>query len=80
MERQTTLHASRILRTTRETVEKLQQEISAAEEGRRWLELGAWEERLKRREAATICGEVVGGFEEVCEGWRKRLVDGLAAG
>lgn len=23
----------------------------------------------------NVCGEVVGGFEKVCEGWRERLVE-----
>lgn len=80
MERQTVSQAARTLRAAKEIVEKLQMEITTAEEGRRWLELGAWEEKLKRREATIICGEVVDGFEKVCEGWRRRLVDGLAAG
>lgn len=51
-----------------------------AEEGVRWLQMGGWEEKLQERQAARVCGEVVGGFEEVCEGWRRRLVEGAAGG
>lgn len=44
------------------------------EEGERWLTRGNWSERLQKRECAHVCGEVVGGFEEVCDNWRKKLV------
>jgi hypothetical protein len=52
----------------------MKREMDVAEEGRRWLEQGGWEERLRGREAARVCGEVVGGFEKVCGEWRERLV------
>ena len=81
MTRQTTTLATRRLKSARETLGMLQREMREAEEGLRWLAVGGWEEKLKKREAARICGEVVGGFEEVCEGWRRRLVEGaIAAG
>ena len=73
MARQTTTLAARRLRTTREMVGTMRRELDQAEEGMRWLEVGKWEDRLKERAAAKICGEVVGGFEEVCRGWRERL-------
>ena len=49
--------------------------MEAVEEGMRWVETGGWEERLAGREAAKFCGEVVQGFEEVCQGWRERLLE-----
>lgn len=65
--------AGRRLRSAREIVEELRREREAAEEGVRWLEKNQWPERLKARECARECKEVVGGFEEVCEGWRERI-------
>lgn len=53
----------------------LKVEIEAMEEGVRWVKSGGWEERLAGREAAKFCGEVVRGFEEVCQGWRERLME-----
>lgn len=79
MDRQTATLASRRLRSSKEVVSTLQKEMNAADEGRRWLAAGGWEHKLKERQAAQICGEVVGGFEEVCESWRKRLVEAAAA-
>lgn len=55
---------------------ELQKEQELGEEGRRWIEDGQWEKRLREREGKRVCGEVVGGFERVCEGWRERLVQG----
>lgn len=52
-------------------------ESEVREEGVRWIERGGWEERLKGREAGRTCERVVGGFEEVCERWRERLVGQL---
>ncbi|MCJ1287107.1 hypothetical protein MMC26_006455 [Xylographa opegraphella] len=73
MARQTTTLAARRLRATRDAVESMRREVEEAEQGMRWIETGGWDERLKDREAARLCGEVVGGFEEVCAGWRERL-------
>lgn len=80
MSRQTTGVAQRRLRAARELVEELRREEEAREEGERWLRRGNWGERLGRRECARVCGDVVGGFEEVCEGWRRRLGEGEAVG
>ncbi len=77
MTRQTTSLASRRLRATREMVGEMRKEAEMREEGEMWVERGGWEERLKGRECARICGDVVGGFEEVCQGWRARLVGGV---
>ena len=77
MSRQAEAAAARRLKSVREQVAELRREFELEEMGRRWLEEGEWEERLKRRDAKRICGEVTGGFEEVCETWRRRLVSGL---
>jgi hypothetical protein len=52
----------------------MRREEEEREEGERWLTKGNWSERLGARECAGVCGDVVGGFEEVCNGWRARLV------
>lgn len=74
MSRQTTITATRRLKSARELVAEMRREEELREEGERWLTRGNWGERLKRRECADVCGEVVGGFEEVCNGWRERLL------
>lgn len=74
MSRQTTTTATRRLRSARELVAEMRKEEDAREEGERWLKRGNWSERLSARECAGVCGDVVGGFEEVCNGWRARLV------
>ena len=74
MSRQTTITATRRLRSARELVADLRREEDLREEGERWLARGNWGERLARRECANVCGDVVGGFEEVCNGWRARLL------
>lgn len=57
----------------------LRREAEAREESIRWIEKERWGDRLARRECAQICSDVVGGFEEVCRGWRERLfADGVA--
>lgn len=52
----------------------MKREEELKEEGERWLTRGNWGERLEKRECAVVCGEVIGGFEEVCNGWRERLL------
>ena len=74
MSRQTTTLATRRLKSARELVAEMRKEEDAREEGERWLKRGNWGERLGARECAGVCGDVVGGFEEVCNGWRARLV------
>ncbi|KAI0003632.1 hypothetical protein F4779DRAFT_601266 [Xylariaceae sp. FL0662B] len=74
MSRQTTTTATRRLRTAKEMVAEMRREEELKEEGERWLTRGKWSERLEKRECAGVCREVVGGFEEVCNGWRARLL------
>ncbi|KAI1746373.1 hypothetical protein F4680DRAFT_19301 [Xylaria scruposa] len=74
MSRQTTTTATRRLRTAKEMVSEMRREEELKEEGERWLARGNWGERLQNRECAGICRDVVGGFEEVCDGWRARLL------
>ena len=57
---------------------EMRREHLATEAGILWVEKGNWEGRLAGRECAKVCGEVVGGFEEVCESWRKKLAGGIA--
>lgn len=78
--RQTTSLASRRLRTATEMVVDLRREAEAREEAIRWVEKGNWDKRLAGRECARVCGDVVGGFEEVCAGMRERLIGGLEVG
>jgi hypothetical protein len=74
MSRQTTTTATRRLRSARELVAEMRKEDDAREEGERWLKRHNWSERLGNRECAGVCGDVVGGFEQVCNDWRARLV------
>ncbi len=55
---------------------ELRREAEIKEESVRWVENGKWDDRLAGRECARVCGEVVGGFEDVCNGWRELLLDG----
>ncbi|KAI1822838.1 hypothetical protein F4861DRAFT_359546 [Xylaria intraflava] len=74
MSRQTTTTATRRLRTAKEMVSEMRREEELKEEGERWLTRGNWGERLQKRECAGVCRDVVGGFEEVCNIWRARLL------
>jgi hypothetical protein len=76
MSRQTTTAAARRLKSALELVAEMRREEELREEGERWLRRGNWGERLGKRECARVCGEVVEGFESVCEGWRRRLLEG----
>ncbi|KAF7937195.1 uncharacterized protein EAE98_001509 [Botrytis deweyae] len=75
MSRQTTVQASRKLKSAKELVGEMRREEELREEGEKWVEQGDWERRLGERECAGVCRGVVGGFEQVCEDWRKRLVE-----
>ncbi|KAM0210204.1 hypothetical protein ACHAPA_006881 [Fusarium lateritium] len=74
MSRQTTTMATRRLKSAKEIVAEMRKEEELREEGERWLTRGNWGERLEKRECAGVCGDVIGGFEEVCNGWRERLL------
>ena len=80
MTRQTTTLAARRLKASRARVGGLRAESDAAEAVIRWVEKGGGDQKLKGREAARVCAGVVGGFEEVCEGWRARLIEGVGVG
>ena len=77
MTRQTTTSATRKLRTATEVVVEMRRETEAREEAIRWIENGGWERRLGERECKRVCGDVIGGFEELCQTWRQRLVAGV---
>jgi hypothetical protein len=74
MSRQTAVTATRRLKSAKELVAEMKREEELREEGERWLSRGNWGERLENRECAGVCGDVIGGFEEVCNGWRERLL------
>ncbi|RKF59578.1 hypothetical protein GcM3_173015 [Golovinomyces cichoracearum] len=74
MSRQTTTTASRRLRSARELVAEMRKEEEARIEGESWLKLHNWPDRLHNRECARVCGDVLDGFDEVCNGWRARLI------
>ncbi|KAK3373725.1 hypothetical protein B0T24DRAFT_553266 [Lasiosphaeria ovina] len=73
MSRQTTTTATRRLKSARDLVAEMKRDDELRDEGERWIARGNWGDRLQRRECAGVCGDVVGGFEEVCDAWRKRL-------
>ncbi|KAL9105102.1 MAG: hypothetical protein Q9163_000020 [Psora crenata] len=79
MARQTLTSGTRKLKSASEVVVEMRREAEAGEEAVRWIEKGDWGQRLASRECARVCGDVVGGFEEVCNGWRRRLAEGLGA-
>ncbi|KAK0639051.1 hypothetical protein B0T16DRAFT_236152 [Cercophora newfieldiana] len=74
MSRQTTTTATRRLKSAKDLVAEMRRDEDLREEGELWLARGNWSERLRNRECAHVCGEVVGGFEEVCNSWRARLL------
>ncbi|KAK8160742.1 hypothetical protein IWX90DRAFT_277011 [Phyllosticta citrichinensis] len=74
MGRQTSNLAQRRLKLVREAMGEWKRENELREEGIRWIERGNWDARLKERRVAVVCKDVVGGFEEICNGWRERLV------
>lgn len=72
--RQTTSLAARRLRAAIDIVADLRKDAAAREESISWVEKGRWGDRLAGRDCARVCGEVVDGFEDVCNGWRNRLL------
>lgn len=74
MSRQTTSTATRRLKSAKELVLDMRRDEELREEGERWLTRENWGERLQKRECAGVCKDVLGGFEEVCNGWRERLL------
>ncbi|GAB7357690.1 hypothetical protein MBLNU459_g0361t1 [Dothideomycetes sp. NU459] len=79
MGRQTTSSAARHLRSTHAMVTELRRENELSEQARWKIEKDGWDRRLSERWCARECSDVVGGFEQVCEGLRQGLVDKMAA-
>lgn len=79
MSRQTTTTATRRLKSAKELVAEMKRDEELREEGEMWLTKGNWGERLEKRECASVCGDIVGGFEEVCDSWRSRLAQSEGA-
>lgn len=71
--RQITTTATRRLRNAKELVAEMKTDEELRDEGERWLSKGNWNEKLEKRACASACGDIMGGFEEVCDGWRARL-------
>lgn len=78
MGKQATTSASRHLRNTLTMVTQLRRESDLAEQAKWKIEKEGWERKLGERWCAKECGDVVGGFEQVCEGLRRGLEDRLA--
>lgn len=74
MLRQTTTTATRRLKSAKELVAEMRRDEELKQQGERWLDQENWGERLSKRECAGVCREVIGGFEEVCNDWRERLL------
>lgn len=72
--RETSVTASRRLRGVREALREWRVDNNLREEGLFYLEQGGWDQRLHKRECASVCNDVLRGFEDVCNSWRERLV------
>jgi hypothetical protein len=68
--------ASRRLRAAKEAMVEWRKDSNKRDEGVRYVEQGCWDQRLRMRESANVCQDVLGGFEEVCGMWRERLLSG----
>lgn len=77
--KQATSSAARHLRTTQTMVSQLRLESELAEQGRWKIEREGWDSKLSGRWCARECSDVVGGFEQVCDGLRRGLEEKLAA-
>ena len=66
--------AGRRLKSVKELVAEIRMEEELREGGLRFIEKGDWDRRLQRRECGRVCGDVVRGFERVCDDWRERLL------
>ncbi|EPS38683.1 hypothetical protein H072_7549 [Dactylellina haptotyla CBS 200.50] len=65
--------ASRKLRGAKDAVREWKAEVETVEQARKWIDDGDWDRRLGRREAAGVCREVLGGFEDVIRGMERRI-------
>ncbi|PSN70294.1 hypothetical protein BS50DRAFT_310063 [Corynespora cassiicola Philippines] len=77
MSRQSTMNATRRLKSSKDQLGEWKRDLDLQEEGIRWIEKGDWDRKVREREAKATCGSVVDGFEEVCGQWRARLCEGL---
>lgn len=57
------------LKSVKEFVVEIRRDEEFKEEGEVWLIRGNWGEWFEKRECVGVCKEVIGGFEEVCNGW-----------
>lgn len=74
--RQMTTVAARRLKQVKDVLGEWKREDREREDGVAWIERGGWEGRLKGRECARECRNVVEGFERVLGGWRERVGQG----
>ncbi|CAI6335879.1 unnamed protein product [Periconia digitata] len=77
MTRQTTVNATRRLKSSKDQLAEWKRDQELREAGVVWIEKGGWEEKLKQRQARRECSDVVNGFEEACGMWRQKLCEGL---
>ncbi|RPB04776.1 hypothetical protein L873DRAFT_1728970 [Choiromyces venosus 120613-1] len=73
MVRQSSIAANRKLRVSKEACADWKSELEQIERSRRWIEDGDWDAKCRNRNAANVCAEVTGGFEDVCRGFEERL-------
>ncbi|KAJ6260997.1 hypothetical protein Dda_3662 [Drechslerella dactyloides] len=73
MFRQQSNAVSRKLRGAKEAMRDWKAEVEVVETAHRYIDEGDWEARLGRREAAGVCREVLGGFEDVIRGMERRI-------
>ncbi|KAL1311719.1 hypothetical protein AAFC00_001817 [Neodothiora populina] len=77
MGKQATSSAARHLRSTHTMVTQLRLESDLAEQAQWKLEKEGWDKKLDERWCARECSDVVGGFEQVCEGLRRGLEESI---
>lgn len=77
MTRQTTVNATRRLKSSKDQLAEWKRDQDLREAGVVWIEKGDWDEKLKQRQAGSECWDVVNGFEEACGLWRQKLCEGL---
>jgi hypothetical protein len=64
MMRQTSLTATRRLRAVKDTLREWRSEWLDRDDGVRYIEQGCWDQRLRNRECASVCRDVLGGYVE----------------
>lgn len=79
MGKHTTSNAARQLRNTHAMVTQLRMESDMAEQAKWRIEKEGWDRKLADRWCARECSDVLGGFEQVCEGLRRGLEERVAA-